>query len=73
MEKYMYTTEDKVVTKFVIDIIETAIDRFQITYERVVEVLTELRYWELFNDTEVSVVGAHEGIEPVIKVMETLL
>ena len=73
MEKYMYTTEDKVVTKFVIDIIETAIDRFQITYERVVEVLTELRYWELFNDTEVSVVGAHEGIEPVIKEMETLL
>lgn len=66
-EIYEYTVEDEIATNFVMDIIINAMQQFSITYAQVVEVLKQLRYWDMFNDTDVTVTGAHEGIEPVLK------
>lgn len=65
--------KEEVATSFVIDIIESAMERFKIAYTDVYKVLKKLRYWEVFNDSEVTTVGAHEGIEPVLKEIETEL
>lgn len=68
-----YTVEDIVATSFVIKIIEEAMKRFDTQYEAIVEVLKKLRYWEIFDDAEITTVGAHEGIEPVLKEIGELL
>lgn len=63
---YVYTVEDEIATSYVVNIIEEAMTRYSISYGKVVEVLKKLRYWDLFNDTEVTTMGAHEGIEPIL-------
>ena len=64
------TVEVKIVLEFINDIIEEAMKRFQISFEVVSEILEQLGYWEIFTDIETTLVGAHEGIEPILKEIE---
>lgn len=61
---------ERLATSFVIDIVEEAMKRFSITYEELDKVLRKMNYWEVFNDSEVTAVGAHDGIEPVLDEIE---
>ncbi len=72
-EKHEYTIEDEIATEFVVDVITEAMKRFSITYNKVDDILTRLKYWDLFNDSGVTCVGAHEGIEPILKEIEEAL
>lgn len=69
----IYKEEDSIVTEYVIDIIEEAKKRYNITFDKTVECLDTLGYWKLFDDTEITLIGAHEGIEPVLKNIEELI
>ena len=58
---------DRVATEFTIEIVEEALKRFNITYDKLDTILRDLGYWERLNDSEVAAVGAHYGIEPVME------
>lgn len=69
----VYTEEDSIVTEYVINIIEEAMKRYNLSFDKTVECLDKLRYWELFNNTDITLVGAHDGIEPVLKDIKELI
>lgn len=58
---------NRVATEFTIEIVDEALKRFNITYDRLDTILKDLGYWERLNDSEVAAVGAHYGIEPVME------
>jgi len=66
-EEDMDDIANKVATEFVLEVINTAMSKYQVSFETVNTVLTELGLWEIFNDSEVTCVGAHEGIDDIIK------
>lgn len=68
-----YTLEDEIATDFIIDIIETTMKRFSITYDKVVTILKDLRYWNMFNESYIVTIGAHEGVEQVLVKIEEYL
>ena len=57
----------KVAISFITEIIVESITRFNLTFDEVDEILTELGYWDVFIDDEVTCVGAHDGVEPVLQ------
>lgn len=69
-KKNMTENEEWIATSFVIEIIEEAMKKFNITYDELNRVLKRMNYWEKFNDSEVTTVGAHYGIEPVLDKIE---
>lgn len=63
-------TKEKVATSFVIEIIEEAMKKFNLTYDELNRVLKRMNYWELFNNSEITTVGAHYGVEYVLDKIE---
>ena len=62
--------EEKVATSFVVEIIEEAMKKFNLTYDELNRVLKRMNYWELFNNSEITTVGAHYGVEYVLDKIE---
>lgn len=52
---------------FIVEIIDTAMSRFNLDFESVMRVLDELGYAKLFNNYDVMCVGAADGVEPVMR------
>lgn len=52
----MNTSIERTANEFVIDIIEEAMQKFNLTYEKLEQILVESRYMEMFNDTELMIV-----------------
>lgn len=69
-KKNMAENEEWVATSFVIEIIEEAMKKFNLTYDELNRVLKRMNYWELFNDSEITTVGAHYGFEYVLDKIE---
>lgn len=65
-----YSEADDIATEFMCDIITTAMSKYDITFDKLVEILVKIGYWEMFNDTNLMVVGAHHGMESVLEKVE---
>lgn len=62
-----YSESDRIATEFLIGIINTAMLRFNIGFEKLKSILENLGYWELFNDTDILITGAHHGMDELLK------
>lgn len=58
---------ERVATEFVIEIVEEAMDRYNLTYEELEPILKKTGYLKKFDDTELMVTGAHHGTDEVMK------
>lgn len=52
--------------EFTIQLIFELAERYSITLEKVFEVLSEMNYWRVLNDTYVCCELAHDGIEATL-------
>lgn len=68
--EFNYRCEDEIVNQFVTEIIYEAKKRFSLNYLEVKNALQKTGIWDVVNDTDLMLVGATEGIEPVMKLIE---
>lgn len=57
----------EVATEFVVDIVEEALSTYGISFDKLYDILDNMGYWEIFNDSEVTAVGAHMGTEEILR------
>lgn len=56
-----------VAVDFVVRIISTSMEMFNLSFSEVDKVLEKLGYWETFNNIEVTAVGAHYGDDEILQ------
>ncbi len=56
--------------EFTIQLVFELAEHYSITLEKVFEVLTEMNYWRVINDTEVCCILAHDGIQATLHDIE---
>lgn len=57
---------DEAATEFVLDVINSAMLKYGVPFEAVDSALIKLGLWDLFNDSEVTCAGAHNGNDAVV-------
>ena len=64
---------EKMVNSFVTDIVYTCIEYFNISYDELARIFKKYGFFDKFNNTEVMVMGAHYGVNDIIKQLEDCL
>lgn len=52
--------------EFAIQLVFELAERYSITLEKVFEILSEMNYWRIINDTDVCCELAHDGIQATL-------
>lgn len=67
MKQSDFNTSLSVAVEFVCEVINTAMVRFNVDFDTIDKALSASGYWDLFDNIEVTCVGAHDGVEPVLE------
>lgn len=65
-----FSEEDRIATRFMVDAIEEALKRYDISFNTLDDIFKKTGYWEVFNDTRVTLAAAHCGMEEIFEIIE---
>ena len=65
-----FSKEDRMAIRFIVDVIEEALKRYDISFNTLDEIFKKMGYWEIFNDNKATLALTHCGMEEIFKKIE---
>lgn len=62
--------EDRIAIRFMVDVIEGAMKKYNISFNTLDSIFKKTGYWEVFENTRVTLAAAHCGIEEIFEIIE---
>lgn len=66
-ESVSYNELDSIANGFLVDVVYTAMNELNIGYDKLYDIFKQIDFFDIINDTDTMVVGAHCGIEDIMQ------